>query len=76
MVFGLQLEIWNFYLLNNGVLTIFSEYFADPGYGVVFKSDPIHRLDTFPGQLAQSQILVLFSHRKHRKFVQTKICSN
>lgn len=46
-IFGLQLEMKNFYLLNSGIF----KYFTAAGKGSGFKSDSIHRLDTFPGQL-------------------------
>lgn len=58
-------------------LIVFSEYSIEARYGIVLKSDPDSDVECFTGQVAQIKILVIFSSRKHRKFVQTKIsCSH
>lgn len=55
------------------VLLIFSEYCMDARFDIVLKSNPDSNAEYLIGQVAQINILVIFSSRKHRKFVQTKI---
>lgn len=54
-------------------LIVFSEYCVEARYGFVLKSDPDSNVECCTGQVTQIKILVIFSSRKHRKFVQTKI---